>query len=295
MSLPDDVERVKIPFFVKDLITVKNPDVLRKLADSPDIGRPGQGELPWVFRYWFRSTKFIYPPTQTFFIALEGNEENDRPVRRKVVEEQLAAGFTEEHIAKLTELIKGDGDFASVGTECAKIIGDLILPLKDGERVPDNVARAACMTAVGQDSVFNPFQYYRGWSSRREVESYVQSILPDEVYIGDYAHNLGAAAQGLGQACLTMRDLKNDDVRSHFCNNPLTASTMRVPLKTTTLDGVFPKSAPLTTDSIIVMEISTAAKKTHDDSFLFGSGADHRQCPFKNLFFESLGKVQKQL
>lgn len=295
MSLPQNVERISIPFFVKDMVTVKNPDVIRKLASSQDIGRPAEAQLPWVFRYWFASTKFYYPPTEKFFIAQEGDEKNDRPQRRKVVEEQLAAGFTEQHIAKLTELIKGHGDLTSVGKECAKIIGDLILPLNDGETIPDDVASAACTTAVDPTSIFNPFAYFRGWSSRRKVESYVRSKLPHEVYIGDYAHNLGAAAQGLGLACLRMRNLHNNDVRVHFCNNPLTTSTLRVPMKTTTLDGTFPDDAPLTTDSIIVLEISAAAKETHDDLFLFASGVDHRQCPFKNLFFESTTEIQRRL
>lgn len=295
MSLPEDVQRISVPLFVKDMVTVKNPDVLRKLASSPDIGRPGEAQLPWIFQYWFASTKFYYPPTERFFIALEGDEKNDRAQRRKAVEGQLAAGFTEQHIARLTEIIKGTGDFISVGTECAKIIGELILPLKEGQTVPDDVASAACTTAVDPTSIINPFAYYRGWSSRRKVENYVRTIVPDEIYIGDYAHNLGAAAQGLGQACLKMRNIHENDVRLHFCNNPIAASTIRVPLKTTTLDGIFPDDAPLTTDSIVIMDISAAAKQTHDDLFLFASGVDHRQCPFKNLFFESAAVIQKRL
>eukprot|EP00177_Eucheuma_denticulatum_P006818 GFKZ01012402.1.p1 GENE.GFKZ01012402.1~~GFKZ01012402.1.p1 ORF type:complete len:296 (-),score=38.47 GFKZ01012402.1:963-1850(-) len=295
MSLPDGVNRSSIPFFAKDVVTVSNPEILRKLATSPDIGRPGDVPVPWIFMEFFRASKFLYPTTGQIFIALEGDDTNNRLQRRNVVSETLASGLTEEHISKLVELIKGDGDKFEVGAECSKIIGDVILPLKDGQRVPDDVALASCNTALFISVLANPFATLRARHARRKVEEYLEELMPEETNIGDFAHNLGAAAQGFAAALLSMRNMETEDVMEHFLSNPISETSMRRPLTTTTLGGIFPEEAPLTRDSVIVMRIADGVRKSRDGIFLFGSGSEERQCPFKPLFFKTTAEIKDRL
>lgn len=295
MSLPEGVTRSSIPLLAKDIVTVSDPDILRKLATSPEIGRPGDVPIPWIFMYFFHATKFVYPTTGQIFIALEGDDTHNRPERRSVVSETLASGFTEEHVTKLVELVKGDGDELEVGTECAKIIGDVILPLKEGQRVPDDVALASCQTALFMTIIADPLATLRARRARRKVEQYLEELMPDEKNIGDFAHNLGAASQGFAAALLSMRNMEHDDVMGHFLHNPITETSMRVPLTTTTLGGIFPEDAPLTRDSVIVMRIADGVRKSRDHLFLFGSGSEERQCPFKPLFFKTTAEIKDRL
>lgn len=295
-KLPEGVTRSGLPPFVKEFVTVQNPDVLRKLASSPDILRPAEVELPWILRYYFKATKFFYPPTNRWVIAHEGDDKNNRPERRKAVEDLLAKGFTDAHIAKFTELVKGDGDLVQVGAEVAKVFAEIHVPLPEGEAMPQDVAEAAASTAIEFKSVvFNPLKYWAARAARYKVEEWLRTVLPEDAEVGDYSHNLGASAQGFGTALISMRDMQTSDIRTHFVNNPIIKGTMRMPARTTTVDGLFPDDAPLLPGSIIVMDTATAARKTLDDMFLFSSGVDVRQCPFKGLFFETTTEIQKRM
>lgn len=295
-KLPEGVTRSSLQPFVKDIVTVQNPDVLRKLASSQDIVRPAEGEMPWLFRFYFKATKFFYPRRNRWFIAQEGDDRNSRAERRKDVEDLLAKGFTEAHIAKFIELVKGDGDLQQVGPEVAKVFAEVLLPLPQGEAMPQDVAEAAVNTALEFRSVvFNPTKYWAARAARRKVEDWVRTVVTEDAEVGDYSHNLGASAQGFGTALISMRDMKTSDLRTHFVNNPIIGGTMRTPARSTTVDGLFPDDAPLVPGSIIVMDTATAAKNTLDDVFLFSSGVDKRQCPFRGLFFETTAEIQKRM
>lgn len=292
---PEGVTRRRVPLVSKDLVTVQDPELITKIASSPDIGRPGEAELPWLLKLYFKATKFIYPPTNRWFIALEGDDKNNRLERREAVEGRIAKGFTDAQICRLTDAVKGEGDLVQVGAEVAKVMAEVVLPLADGQTLPQDVAEATVNTALEVSVLFNPPQYLAARAARNKVEEYVRSVLPEGAEVGDFTHNLGAAAQGMGKALISMRDMKTSDLHAHFGNNPMVAATTRIPKKTTTIGGMFPGEAPLTPNSLVVLDITTAAMKTLDEKFLFSSGTETRQCPFKGLFFDTTAEIQKKI
>lgn len=290
--LPEGIVRSSTPFLIPDSVTVTDPDLIRKIASHPHITRPAEAKLPWIFRTYFLATKFYYPPDSMFTVAQLGDGKSEQMKRRAIVEEQLRNGFTDLHIARLRELRNGTMDYPAVGAECAKIVADLILPLPQGVQLPDHIARASFDTLTDFPDVFMPHKYLRARRARAMAERYIQSILPDEKYPGDYVHHLGAAAQGFARAVFSLRDLNDEKVLPFLCQHPMIPAIIRVPSCRTTIDGLFPDDQPLLPDhTLIVFQIGAAASKTNDDNFLFGGGIEPRQCPFKDLFFDTAERI----
>lgn len=295
-GLPAGVARGGIPFLVKDRVVVTNPDIIRRIAAHPDMARPAEVDFPKIFRTYFESTKFIHLPTNSYALPFQGDDRNERVNRRAVIEAQLSRGFSEEQIDRLVGLVRSNKSDLEVSMGCAKVVAQLILPLGEGEELPDDVAKAAFQTITTFTDIFNPIKYIRGRMARKKTEDYCASLLPDEEHLEDYVHNLGAAAQGFGQAILSMREMATDDSEKHFKDNPITNAVLRYPRRNTTLDGMFPEDNPLRVgESVAVLMISDAAKEAQDDLFLFGNGNEFRQCPFKGLFFNATADVHKQL
>lgn len=294
-KLPPGVARTSVPFMVKDIVRISDEALIRKVATHPDIARPGEVDIPALFRIYFQATKFVHPATGRYVLPLEGDDRNDSAARRTVVEAQLSPGFSEDQLARIADLVQSDRTEPEVARECVKLVGQLILPLGEGEEVPDEVADAAYRTLTEFSDVYNIFKYLRGRKARKKVEDYCAQLLPDEEHIGDYGHNLGAAAQGLAAALMSMRNLdEKGDVHKFFLDNPMTPAVIRVPKRTTTLDGVFEGKPLLASETIIVLAIGEGAKEAQSDMFLFGSGVDVRQCPFKGVFFSTVEDIQRR-
>ncbi|CAN8062893.1 unnamed protein product [Agarophyton chilense] len=295
-SLPEGVTRRRVPLITKDLVTVTNPEVLRKIAASPDIVRPGEAKLPWLLQTFFGATKVYYADENRWFIGMDGDEKNNRLARRKVVENLISNGFTPERIDKLTEAVKSDCDQTHLAAEVAKAVAELVLPLPEGEELPQEVAEATWLSAKELSVAYNPFQFFPALSENRKVQAYLRSVLSDEDELVDFLHHLSSGSQGIGRGLMVMRGDTTTDVHTFFCKNPvLSNGVLRVPAVETTLDGIFPENAPLLPTSIIVMDNMTCAKDTMDSDFLFGMGIEKRQCPFKNLFFDTTAEIQRRM
>lgn len=296
-TLPSGVKRTNVPFLLPDLVTISDPTIMRQLASSPDLTRAAEGQLPPVMSAFFLSTKYYSPVDEQFVTSLLGNEQQHRPQRRQDVQKQLARGLREDQIASLVALAKGnEKDFRKIEVACTKIVADLILPIPAGEELPDDIANASWSTLKKPAEMVNPFNYFRARAGREKLENYVRGLLPNEEHICDFAQNLGAAGNGFAKAIVSMRDMREPDVRTHFCANPIVESVIRVPNTTTTLGGLFPEDKPLLPNkTVIVFAIAEAATQSIDDKFLFGAGIKTRECPFKGLFFSTVTKMHADM
>lgn len=294
-TLPPGVVRKSMPFVTRDFVTISDPDLIRVVSSHSDIGRPASVTLPFLFRAFFHASKFYYPPEDSWAAVFQTDGEKEQSLRRQNTIDSLVKGFNQDQINRIEGLIKGNDDLPSLGVKCAKIVAEVILPISQGEELPDEVAKASYDTLKDFPDTFNPIKYLNGRRARATVENYVRKLLPNEKYPGDIAHNLGAAAQGFSAAIQLLQGKITHDVVPTLSKDAMIKGVLRAPLCNTTLDGLFPEDNPLIPGtSLIALDIGTAAAETEDASFLFGVGTNHRQCPFKSLFLDTVNDIHSR-
>lgn len=205
--------------------------------------------------------------------------------RLSAVQTQLSSGFTPSQVARLSQLIHSDSDLEHVAVECCKLVAELLLP---GVDIPDHIARDAFGTATTPDVVFKPREYLRCRKRRHNVERFVREVRPEEKYVVDVAHNLGAAAQGMSTAVMRLRKgEKGEGVQQRMAREPVVEGVMRVCAKDAEIDelGMVPKG------KVVRLMIGHAEKVERNGMFLFGTGTEDRQCPFRDLFLQAAGKA----
>lgn len=286
-ALPSGVTRVYVPLLNNDLITINDPQIIRRIAVMPEIGRPSETKLPVFIKAYFEATKFYSVHDKKWAVPMEGDNANHRQQRYNITSSQLEKGFSIEQLSKFDELVNSNKSIREVGAECAKLIAPLVLPLPPGDNLPDEVAYACTDTLTDLPQMLNPIRYLAARKARKLTEDYIKQLLPDEEYPVDYVHNLGAAAQGFAKSVLSLRNNSDDEaVKSFLTQHPMVDSILRVPIETTTLGGLLPEDNPAKPDnSLIIFKIGEASQKTSDPLFMFGAGVEHRQCPFRHLFF----------
>lgn len=292
-TLPAGVKRFGVPFLLKDVVIVSDAALIRKIASNPDITRSGGAELPWIIQKIFLATQFYYPKEDRWHIASLGDEQDNRPNRRHDVEEYLKQGFNEDQISRLVELVEGDGNVEYVRKEAVKVVAEIIGGVRPGQKLPQEIADAAAQIMFFLPIGVGPGGYLRGRAAREKLENYCVDLLPDGSEIVDYVHNL-ATPTAFGDALMALRNTTSPNPKSYFLNNPLLPILYRFPKKTTTVGGLFPQDSALKPGSVIILDLASAAKATQDEKFLFGTGLETRQCPFKGVFFDTVDKIQSR-
>lgn len=238
-----------------------------------------------------------------FHIAQQGNVHHNAAQRseetKSLLPEQLSAG----QIERICKMIYGNESSRSVGKKCAKMFAEFGMPNGEFVELPDEIAGASFETLISVDQVRNIFLYLRARRARHKIMKYITTKYPDLEYPVDVMHNLGAAAHGWSKAIIMIRELtktqpnmeqEEDISQKYFLKNPIIPFVLRVPIIRTTFDGVFPRDDPLIPGrSIVVCDIKEAAIMSNDVRFLFGTGVDERQCPFKDLFLSSTDQALK--
>src|SRR5437764_7385231 len=91
MSMPMSPRRIKIPFLV-DLVTVSDPDQIRRIEATGDVDRLhvfDSASLPWWVRYFFRATKFHDDKRDLWFCPFESASNPTYPGRRAYLEQKV--------------------------------------------------------------------------------------------------------------------------------------------------------------------------------------------------------------
>ena len=294
-GLPEGVQRELALCGTLETITISDPDLIRRVSQSPDISRPASDSLPAFFSFYFKATKFYSATTGDYFVGFQNDARSCQETRTAAMHDALRGALTPERVAPLAELLKSDPSDAETIIGAVRFVAGLFVKLDDGEQVPDHIARAAAATFTDTLQLSNPINYLRARRARWAVEQYVARKVLNGMDVADVAHNFGAAAQGLSAALLLMKKSgKGKSVKDLLFESPVAEKVIRMPNCTTTLDGLFPQENPLQPrKSIIVLQIASAATATADDRFLFGTGVDVRQCPFKSVLFSFVEHFNK--
>lgn len=286
-TLPPGVKRQSIPFLVKDLVSISDPDLIRTVATNPDLTRPGEAELPWAVRLLVKSSVFQYPRKNRWSVNVLADKQDNYPARRVATEAMLAKGFTAEQKQKLANLVSGNQNEEQVKEEVYKIFAELLEVVQPGETLPQEIAEA-----LRKLPGVTPLGYLNGRASRRKLEDYLEKKLPPGAEVVDFMHHLWASA-GFANALISMRDMPDGvDEKAYFLDNPVITDSFRMPKRSTTLGDIFPADSPIKPGAIVILRNGPACQETKDDRFFFGVGLQERQCPFKNVFFNTITELR---
>lgn len=292
-TLPAGVKRTSLPFLLKDVVIVSDADLIRKIASDPDITRPGDAKLPWILKLIMSATQFYYPKEDRWHVSSLAPGQQNMEKRIRDVEEYLKQGFNEDQISRLVELVEGDRDEEYVRREAVKIVAEITGAVRPGQKLPQEIADAAAEIMSFIPIGVGPGGYLRGRAAREKLENYSVDLLPEGSEIVDCVHNL-ATPTAFGSALVALRNTDSTTPKSYFLNNPLLPVLYRLPKRITTVGGVFSQDAVLKPETLIILDLASAAKATQDDKFLFGAGLETRQCPFKSVFFDTMDKIQSR-
>lgn len=291
--LPKGVTRLQLPFGLVDLIKVTDPGLIRKLETSPDLTRAGESPVHPILSLFFKSTKFYNSAEDSHFVALLDDHRPDVQQRINLIRDKMSEKHSEQVVRDVSAAVHGSGSQIDVARACLRFIAPLFLRLDAGEDVPDNIIRASIATHTTIMQSLNPFSHWRAIAARRELEDYIAARALPGVSHTDAQHITGVTCQSVAEALLRLRN-KGEEVTftELLLAMPINETSPRVPLRETTLGGLF--SDPLVPGRTIVqLQIGEAAKQTGDVRFLFGSGVDERQCLVKPFLFSIADDVAK--
>lgn len=291
-SLPPGVIRRKIPLLL-DLVLISNPALIRTLATHPEIIRPEQANPPALFRAAVYATQFYSPLDDQYSVAFNSDSCNSQPARRQRVFDQLNSCFTDSDIEKLTSLVRGNLQAPRFSHAVARVSLPRIIPFLEGDDhlIPEYILDAISVISLKRLSS-SVTAYFDARTARKTVIKYLRETFPEEKYISDFLHDAVTAYHGFSAALLLLRDIQpGQNLETFMTQHPILPLTMRMPLQTTTLDGLFEDDPLVQGFTIIVLQLGDAAKKSEDINFVFGAGVEKRMCPFKQTFLETAERI----
>ena len=284
--------RIRIPYVI-DVILISDPDHIKRIEASGDVDRLHRyatAALPWWVRFFFRATKFHDAERDLWFLPLEAASDPSYSKRHAYMREKVSAGYTKGDVDRIARLLKAHADEDTLAYELVQVVDRRFL----GEDIPLSVTKEAKETLQTFGEALIPWKYARARRSQRDVTNYCARTLPSDVHVVDVAHNIGAAVKTLVPALRILQDNIEKPVAEIFTSHPLTLQAPRIAVRSSKLDGLlwFPTRAGWT---VLIFKIGTAATKTKDLFFTFGTGRSARACVFMDFFLAFMSDVQRAL
>ncbi|CAN0152582.1 unnamed protein product [Ectocarpus sp. 6 AP-2014] len=289
--------RVDIPFVI-DRILVTDAELIRKIADHPDVDRvhgvPTK-ERPWWINAYFPATRFIDRQDE-MFVPLTSTSDPNYEHRRTYVEEMVKDGVAEEDVKKIAYLMHT----GAPQDELERAVVNGVNRRFFGQDIPADIVEHSSKTAntIGDalSSGYFPTLRHQG-----KVMDFIEqnNELHQGCPVADFSHHIGAAAQLLTPSCQFLHKEKDRsrailDIFTQQGDMPMTVATPRIAIKDSTLGGLLKKPAKAKW-TMFILNIRQAAAETKDSLFTFGAGVDKRQCAFRFAFQKLMADLQTEL
>lgn len=284
--------RIRIPYVI-DVILISDPDHIKRIEASGDVDRLHRYDtaaLPWWVRFYFRATRFHDDKRDLWFLALEGAADPSYEKRHAYLREKVATGYTKADVDIVARLLKTHAAEDVLAHELVQVVNRRFL----GEEIPIAVTKEAKETLQTFGEALLPWKYVRATRSQQYVTNYCARTLPRDVHVLDIAHNIGTVVKTLTRALRIMQDNLETPVAELFTSHPLTLEAPRIAVRSSKLDGLlfFPTTEAWT---VLIFKIGTAAARTKDLFFTFGTGRSARACVFMDFFLAFVSDVQRAL
>ena len=284
--------RIRIPYVI-DVIFISDPDHIKRIEASGDVDRLHRYDtaaLPWWVRFYFQATRFHDEKRDLWFLALEGAADPSYGKRHAYLREKVATGYTNADVETIARLLKTNAAEDVLAHELEQVVNRRFL----GEEIPLSVTKEAKQTLQTFGEALLPWNYLRARRSQRDVTNYCARTLPRDVHALDIAHNIGTVVKTLTRALRILQANLEKPAAEIFTSHPLTLQAPRIAVRSSKLDGLllFPTRAAWT---VLIFKIGTAAVRTKDLFFTFGTGRSARACVFMDFFLALVGDVQQAL
>lgn len=284
--------RIRIPYVI-DVILISDPEHIKRIEASGDVDRLHKYDtaaLPWWVRFYFRATRFHDDERDLWFLALEAASDPSYDKRHAYLREKVSTGYTKADVDRIARLLRANADEDVLAYELVQVVNRRFT----GEEIPRSIAKEAKQTLQTFGEALLPWKYMRARRSQREVTNYCARTLTGGVHVLDIAHNIGTVVKTLTRALRILQDNLEKPVEELFTSHPLTLQAPRIAVRSSTLDGLllFPTREAWT---VLIFKIGTAAARTKDLFFTFGTGRSERACVFMDFFLALVGDVQKAL
>ncbi len=281
--------RLTIPFLL-DLVTVSDPEQIRRIEASGDVDRlhayPTQ-DLPWWVQVYFRSTKFHDKNRDLWFCPFEPSFEPTYPQRRAYLEEKSNEGYSQADVQKIAALLKANVADDVLAYEMVQIVNQRFF----GRAVPTEIAEAAKHTVQDFTGAVVPPNYAQGVKSQTQIMNYCEHALPKGVHILDVGHNIGEVVQATAGSLRRLQENVDRPIEDIFTEFAPTAQVPRIAVRSSTLDGLL--ASPIAPGkTVIIFKVAEAAAKTKNIWFTFGTGDSDRACVFKDFFLNFMRDLQ---
>ena len=284
--------RIKIPFLL-DVIIVSDPEHIKKIETSGDVDRVhayDTAALPWWVKGFFKATKFHDYERDLWVLALESASNPDLERRRAYLEAEVAKGYDKSDVKKIAELLSTDADDEVLAHEMVQIVNRRFF----GEEVPATITKAAKYIVQNFGEAVLPWKYSRGRKSQKEIMSYCEQHVGEDVHLVDVGHNIGEVVQATAGALRTLKDNLDKPVEEIFTLHAPASQVPRIAVKSSRLDGLL-SSPTVEGKTFLIYKIGKAAAKSNDILFTFGAGIPERVCTFKEFFLGFMRDLQREL
>ena len=284
--------RIRIPFLI-DVIFVSDSDQIKRIEASGDVDRLHHydtASLPWWVRFYFKATRFHDDERDLWFLALESASDPSYDKRHAYLREKVSTGYTQADVDRIVRLLRAKVDEDALAHELVQVVNRRFI----GQEIPITVTKEAKETLQTFGEALLPWKYRRATRSQQYVTNYCARTLPRDVHVLDIAHNIGTVVKTLTRALKMVQGNLDTPVAEIFTSHPLTLEAPRIAVRSSKLDGLllFPTREAWT---VLIFKIGTAAARTKDLFFTFGTGRSARACVFMDFFLAFVSDVQRSL
>lgn len=278
---------------VCDVVVVSEPDQIQRVEHSGDVDRLHRYEtaaLPWWVRRFFRATKFHDDTRDLWFCPMEPASAPSYRPRRAYLEDQAKLGYESDDVLRIAELVAARASDDALAYAMVQVVNRRFF----GQEVPVSVTQAAKHTLQNLGAALVPWQYRRGVESQKRIMNYCAETLPEGTHRVDVGHNIGEVVQATAGALRRVAADLDTPVERIFTQHAPTPQVLRIAVRDSTFGGLL-RSPTRAGETVVILKIGIAARRTGNILFTFGTGGPERACVFQEFFLSFMRDLQATL
>lgn len=276
-----------------DLVVVSEPELIQSIERSGDVDRLHRfptRELPWWVQRFFRATKFHDDTRDLWFCPMEPASDPSYRPRRAYLMEKADLGYTPDDVQRIAGLLETGASDEALAHAMVQVVNHRFF----GQDVPHAVTQAARHTLQDLGAALNPWNYQRGVASQQKIMSYCEATLPPGTHLLDVGHNIGEVVQATAGALRRVAGDLETPVEQIFTAHAPTTQVLRIAVRDSTLGGLL-RTPTRAGQTVVILKIGRAAKRTGNILFTFGTGGLDRVCVFQEFFLSFMRDLQATL
>lgn len=308
-TLRKSVSRTNVGILGIDLLRINGKEAIRHAIDSGELKRFEDvieeiDQLPWLFRWYFRFTRF-WSSSHGFFLPFRstGAEYNKT---RQLLDSKFVVGYDmSKEVKAVVDLLESKDPNDIEDFELTKpfmnAMASRFCPV--GKKIPDDIFKAATRQAGGVGDAFLPWRFIPAKPNNDKVYGFAEENLKeigvyDEIPKAttvDVAHSFFATELHGAAILRAIAENVEDEIEKTISSLGRVDQSPRLVEMNSTLNGLLEEGEEaIAKQTIVLLNIGDVAKETKQAAWAFGTGSEERRCAAEPAIVEFCTLVQKE-